>query len=100
MKLKLKYFHVYVTPCALYGLGALSLGKTAMERLARVQRKMLRLIIGWQRYERESWKTTMHRMKIKLSNALNIFYIESCDELVLKRKWPWASRILEMKDER
>ena len=100
VKLKLKYFHAYVTPCALYGLGALSLGKTAMERLARVQRKMLRLIIGWQRYEGECWRTTMHRMKIKLPNALNTFYVESWDELVLKRKWSWANRILEMNDER
>ena len=100
VKLKLEYFHAYVTPCALYGLGALSLGKTAMERLARVQQKMLRLIIGWQRYEGECWRTTMHRMKIKLSNALNTFYVESWDELVLKRKWSWANRILEMNDDR
>ena len=39
-------------------------------------------------------------MKIKLSNALNTFYVESWDELVLKRKWTWANRILEMNDER
>ena len=31
---------------------------------------------------------------------MNTFYVESWDELVLKRKWSWANRILEMNDDR
>ena len=100
MKLKLKYFQAYVTPCALYGLGALTLGKVSLERMAIVQRKILRLIVGWNRLEDEPWKTTMQRMKIKVSNALHSYFVESWDKVILERKWSWANRILCMNDSR
>ena len=89
VKLKLKYFQAYVTPCALYGLGALTLGKASLERMAIVQRKMLRLIVGWTRIEDEPWKTTMQRMKIKVSNALHSYFVESWDKVILKNRSHW-----------
>ena len=100
VKLKLKYFQVYNTPCALYSLGALILGKASLERMAIVQRKMLRLIVGWNRIEGESWKTFMQRMKVKVSNTLHSYFVESWEKVILERKWSWANRILGMSDSR
>ena len=76
------------------------MGKTSLERMAIVQRKMLRLIVGWNRIEDEPWKTTMQRMKIKVSNALHSYFVESWDKVILERKWSWANRILGMSDSR
>eukprot|EP00973_Karenia_brevis_P070288 9770055-Karenia_brevis.AAC.1 len=37
--------------------------------MTKVQKKIIRLTVGWQRAEGESWESAMRRMKLKLSRA-------------------------------
>lgn len=68
--LRLKLFDAVVTPTILYGLVALPLSSTSLQKIEVVQRKMLRKIVGWVRLQGESWEATMHRMKDRVEDAL------------------------------
>eukprot|EP00973_Karenia_brevis_P033083 4565612-Karenia_brevis.AAC.1 len=70
IKKKLRFFDAYVTPSALYGLAAIAITTTSLQTLGIVQRKMLRLMVGWTRVQDETWEATMHQMKMKIKYAL------------------------------
>ena len=43
----------------------------------RLQRQMLRRIIGYRRADGEKWKETMKRMNLRLSRGLDLHYRQS-----------------------
>ena len=68
--LRLKLFDSVVSPTVLFSLSTTPLTATQLEKLDAVQRKMMRHIVGWTRYEDEDWDETGRRMKHKLEAAL------------------------------
>ena len=57
-----------------------------MDKIGICQRKMLRKVIGWVRYDGEQWETTMQRMKLKVENGMRQYLVK-----------PWGGRIESMK---
>ena len=77
MKLRLKLFDAVVSPCVLFGLGALPMYATLREKVDITQRKMLRRIVGWRRIPEEPWNETMRRMKNRANDALEQWRIKA-----------------------
>ena len=71
MHLRLKLFDGVVTPAVCYSLSTTPLTSTQVSRLDAAQRKMLRKLVGWVRFEAEDWETTGQRMKARLEAALS-----------------------------
>ena len=70
LALRLRLFDSCVSPSVLYSLSTTPLTAAQLERLNATQRIMLRKIVGWVRWDDESWSETGHRMKAKLTEAL------------------------------
>ena len=51
--------------------------KNQIEDMDRLQRKMLRRIVGWRRIDGEEWKDTMKQMNLRLSRVLDLHYCQS-----------------------
>ena len=68
--LRLKLFHSVVNLAVCYSLSTTPLTSEHIGKLDAVQRKMLRKIVGWVRFDDENWETTGHRMKARLEAAL------------------------------
>ena len=73
--LRLKLFHSVITPIICYSLTTTPLTATQLSRLDVVQRKMLREMVGWVRFDDEDWEITGQRMKARLEAALTRFPI-------------------------
>eukprot|EP00973_Karenia_brevis_P079085 10973998-Karenia_brevis.AAC.1 len=84
LKQRLRLFHAYGTPCAMYGLGAMSITLSGLEKLAIVHRQMLRSMIGWAYFPDESWHEIGSRMKMRLQHVMEKYSIESWDHTALK----------------
>ena len=70
IKLRLRLFDAVVTPSVLYSLATTPSTQSQLGKLDALQRKMSRRIVGWVRFDEESWQTTGHRMKQRLEAAL------------------------------
>ena len=68
--LRLRLFDSIVSPTATYSLNTTPLTVCQLNRLNATQRRMMRRIVGWVRFDDESWETTGRRMKHKLEAAL------------------------------
>ena len=79
--MRLRLFQVIVTPTVLYSLSSSPLTKGEAEKLDAAQRKMLRKIVGWVRFDEETWETTGHRMKARLEAALERYPLKSWSSL-------------------
>ena len=89
----MRLFDSTVSPCILYGLSVLLLRKSVLEKLARIQRRMVRKICGWDHKEDEPCSETMKRINEKMRRAFKLFRMQFCDKAALVRQWRWASRI-------
>ena len=56
--LRLKLFHTVITPAVCYSLATTPLTTAQLSKLDAVRRKMLRKMVGWVRFDDESWETT------------------------------------------
>ena len=63
LKLRLNLFNTIVTPTALYSLASTALNKTQRQRLAFTRHAMLQRIVGYRRFDNESWEEAGHRTK-------------------------------------
>ena len=86
VKLRLKLFDSVVSPCVLFGMGALPIHQYYQDQIDITQRKMLRRIVGWARLPNEEWAITMHRMNQRLANAVSQYLTKS-----------WSNRIADAK---
>jgi len=70
LHLRCKLFSSVVSPSALYSLSTTPLTETQLEKLDATQRRMLRKMVGWVRFDGESWEEVGHRMKARLAAAM------------------------------
>ena len=70
LSLRLKLFDAVVTPSAIYGLSTAPLRAGDVEHFAAVQRKMLRLMVGYVKAEGDTWEDMYQRLKIRIGSAL------------------------------
>lgn len=93
VKLRLKLFDAVVTPSMLFGLAAIPIHQTALNKIVVTQRKMIRKIVGWVRVANEPWETTMRRMKQRTERALQQFDIQQWDKRLCAIRWDHIARI-------
>ena len=71
-----------VSPTVLFGLAALAMSAKQREQLRVLQRRMLRLVVGWVRHDGEDWAITMRRMNRRVADAQKVHPIRCwCDRL-------------------
>ena len=100
VKLRLKLFDAVVSPCVVFGLGALPMYDRCQEKLDITLRTMLRKIVGWRRVPEEPWDVTMHRMKMRVNDALEQWPVKSWALRVNLIRWKHACRVKAVGDER
>ena len=61
-------FEAVVTEVMMFGLPSLTLTISHIHKKSTVQRDMLRRVIGWLRFENETWETTI---KVKVSPGVS-----------------------------
>jgi hypothetical protein len=98
--LRMKLFGSTVTPCILYGLGAITLTGHHLDLLDRLQRRMLRLIVRWVRLPEEPWSDTMRRMRERVQSAMVQCGVQTWSHDALARKWRWAGKVARMSEDR
>ena len=77
----------------LFSLHTLALTNVQWESINVLQRKMLRLIVGWVRMNGEDWSETMRRMNHRISVALELFPIPPWTEQLAKRQFQFAAKV-------
>ena len=93
IRLRMKLFDAICSPTILFGLAVLPLTLKKREALDVLQRRMLRLIVGWKRLPGEDWAITMHRMKGRLEKADAIYPIASWQECFHRQRWRYAVHV-------
>ena len=84
---RMRLFSSVITPTLLFGLRTCPCTATQLNQIDVVQRKMLRLIVGWVRYDGEPWADTMRRMNNRVQSALNVLPVRDWSQLVLSQKF-------------
>ena len=109
---RLRLFNTTITPTILYGCQAWTLTKTMAVSLQRLQRRMLRLIIGTPRrrfpsldqhddhHHVEPWFDFLKRATVIAYTTIRKFSLEDWTTTYFKRKWRWAARIAQQPTER
>ena len=87
MQLRLKHLEMVVKPAALFSLHVLPLTLKHLQRIAAMQRRMIRNVVGWRRDREECWEETMRRMKSRVEHARRMFTWESWDDCILTQQW-------------
>ena len=64
--------------------------KTTRYLICACQRRMLRSICGWRRVANEEWSDTMRRMNERVQRGMQLHYIRSWDEQILRATWSYA----------
>ena len=95
VRLRLKLFDATVSPTVLFGLATVPLSQNQLEYLGALQRRMLRLIVGWVRLRDEPWDETMRRMRDRVSRALVLFPVETWPKKHLRHKYRYVGRVLQ-----
>lgn len=96
---RLKYFDVCVSPSLLFSLSSFPVPQSQLQRMDRLQRKMLRRIIGWRRIENESWRDTMKRMNDRLEAAQSRYYCIPWSEKFARAQWKFAIHLQSICEE-
>ena len=91
--LRLKLFDIVVTPTLIFGLAVLPLSISSLQKIAILQRKMLRKIVGWVRVKDEPWEDTMRRMKHRVEYGLSKYRIKAWNERLAIYLWKFALRV-------
>ena len=77
LQLQLKYFDACVGPAIPFGTAILPMPKIQLQDFDRLQRTMLRRIMGCGRIEGEDWRDTMVRMNQRLSRVEQLYFCRS-----------------------
>ena len=83
---RLKYLEMVVRPTALFSLHVLPLTIKHLQRIAAMQRRMIRNVVGWRRVPEEAWADTMRRMKSRVERAKQLYEWEPWDIFILKQQ--------------
>ena len=93
---RLRFFDAIISPTILFGLGICALTQQQINQLDRVQRRMLRAIVGWVRHNDELWENTMRRMRDRIFNALSIYNVTPWGQQMAANKFKMVSRFMIM----
>ena len=99
LKQRVKYLDSVVRPCAIFGLHVLPMSLKHLHQIATMQRKMLRLVVGWRRLPDESWSDTMRNMRNRVRRAITSSSTSSWDHAVLKQQLHYVSHVIYGKAE-
>ena len=77
LKLRLKYFDASIDPAILFGTPVMPMTKVQLQEMDRIQKKMLRRIVGWRRMDDELWNETMTRMNLRIEHGQDLYYCQS-----------------------
>ena len=91
---RLKFFDACITPIILFALAAFPITQTKYQELDRIQRKMLRRIVGIRRIVDEPWEDIMRKMKDRMREAERLYHSKSWSERCIRNKWKLASHIV------
>ena len=94
MRKRLQYFDMCVTPVVLYALSCFPLTISKLDDLDRLQRRMLRRIVGWRRIDGEAWEDTMRRMKQRLDNADRLYHCRPWSMSFARSQWRFVDHLL------
>ena len=94
--MRLKLFDAIISPTLLFGLVALPMHGSNLEKLDVVQQKMLRKIVGWVRYSEEDWETTMRRMKCRVRSGLDQYNVAIWSERCSGMRKKYLARLQEL----
>ena len=95
LQLRLKYFDACVGPAILFGTAVLPMTRTQLQDLDRLQRKMLRRIVGWRRIEGEDWRDTMVRMNQRLSRAEQLYFCQPWSISFARNQWKYIFHLID-----
>ena len=96
LQLRLKLFDAVVSPAILFGLATLPLTKSEYQLVDKLQRKMLRLIVGWVRFDGEDWSVTMSRMNRRMVFAMSVRECKPWSCQIFKRQFRIATKIFAL----
>ena len=91
---RLCFFDAIISPTILFGLGTCALTQQQINQLDRVQRRMLRAIVGWVRHNDEFWENTMRRMRDRVSNLLSIYNVTPWGQQMATNKFKILNRFM------
>ena len=83
-----------VSPTMIYDLSTFLMTLGKLKELDRLQRRILRRIIGWRRIDGEEWRTTMIRMNGRLSRANQIYARKSWSSSFARSQWRYVCHLL------
>ena len=70
-----------------------------IQRINIAERRMLRLLVGWVRVDRENWPDTWRRMRTRVDRVLEKFPLRHWHQEIYKRQWILAYRCANMDEE-
>ncbi len=85
---RLRLFQSVVAPSMLFGLAACALTAQQMSSLDAIQNRMLRIIVGWVRFDGEGWDVTMRRMAERVAVPIEAWSVQ-----LLRRQFRLAARV-------
>ena len=97
IRLRLRLFDAICSPTILFGSAVLPLNLKQRQSLDILQRKMLRLMVGWRRLPGEEWSETMTRMNIRVENACVQYPIASWETSFHRHRWRYAVHVIQNK---
>ena len=95
LRLRLKYFDASIGPSILFAIAVLPMTKGRLQELDKLQRKMLRRIVGWRRIENEDWSISMKRMNDRLDQGQRIFYCEPWSIRFARNQWRYIQHLIK-----
>ena len=95
LRLRLKYFDACIGSSILFAIAVLPMTKGRLQELDKLQRKMLRRIVGWRRIENEDWSITMKRMNDRLDQGQRLFYCEPWSIRFARNQWRYIQHLIK-----
>ena len=93
--LHLRLFDAICIPTISFGNAILPLNLKQRQSLDILQRKMLRLMVGWRRLPGEEWSTTMVRMNDRVKKACDQHPIGSWEVSFHRHRWRYALHVVQ-----
>ena len=90
---RLRFLDAVVRPTLLFGLHVLPLSQQTLRRIAALQRKMMRKVVGWVRHSDEDWTCTMSRMKMRIERCWKLYPCRAWDRVALHQQCHYAAHV-------
>ena len=95
LKLRLKYFVASIGPTILFRTQVMRMSKVQLQEMDRIQRKMMRRIVGWRRLDDEPWNETMQLMNLRLAHGNMLFCCQTWPMMLARNQWRYVLHIID-----